>query len=105
MSWEPPNPDSQGRYTVGDWRPVRNAIDAAKQQLGEPQAIEQRDWNLVVLALDHMASETRPKCISCKTRLPWHEVIRCLDCKAPLCEHCAPQHFWPNGKPRKTAHK
>ena len=103
MSWQPPKPDSQGRYMLGDWRPTRNAIDAAKALLGEPQAIEQRDWNLVVLAHDHLTQEARPSCVNCRTRIAWHEAIRCLDCKAPLCETCAPNHFWPNGR-QSSAH-
>lgn len=105
MDWKPPTPDDQGRYTLGDWQPMRRAIDAAKRELGEAAQIEQRDWNLVLLAHDHLAHEAKPSCAHCRTRIAWHEVIRCLDCKAPLCERCAPEHFWPNGRPAGRKHR
>lgn len=102
--WKPQEPNSQGTIAVGDWQPVRAAIEAAYGALGIPfnGNIEQRDWNLVVLALDHVKHHSQPKCLQCREPLEQHEVIRCLDCKAPLCEHCAPHHFWPNGRTEKS---
>jgi hypothetical protein len=91
--------------TFGDWRPIRNAIETAYREIGEevPQTIPFRDWNLAGLAIKAYEQASLPKCVECKRKLDWPSVIRCLDCKAPLCEHCAPRHFWPNGRPNPDA--
>lgn len=87
--------------TFHDWRPIRNAIEAAYRELGQPvpSDIPTADWNLVGVAIEQFERAARPACIECQRSLDRYEVIRCLDCKAPLCERCAPKHFWPNGRP------
>lgn len=99
--WQPPHKDINGHFAAGDWRPIRNAIEAALSVVGEPTKIEPRDWDLVLLALHHYEWAGRPNCMGCHEPVAWHEAIRCLDCKAPLHERCAPVHFWPNGRDRK----
>lgn len=103
-AWEPPVPDNQGRFAVGDWQPVRDAIEAAYLAMGTPRSgdIPQREWNLAVLVMSYARHAAMPTCSQCKTRIQPYDTIRCLDCKAPLCERCAPGHFWPNGRPTKT---
>jgi hypothetical protein len=92
--------------SFGDWRPIRNAIEAAYRELGEdvPSSIPERDWNLAGLSITLHERASMPRCTECKEPFDnWHAVIRCLDCKAPLCERCAPRHFWPNGRPASEA--
>ena len=88
----------------GDWRPIRNAIEEAYRLNGEevPDNIPTRDWNFAGTAIQCFNDATRPKCTNCKTQLEHFQVIRCLDCKSPLCEICAPGHFWPNGRLKST---
>ena len=101
LDWQPPSTDSQDRYMFGDWRSIRNAIDAAREVLGEPPAgnIPDPDWKLVGLAMTYNDWVSRISCINCQKKLLRYQEIRCLDCKAVLCEQCAPRHFWPNGRP------
>jgi hypothetical protein len=92
--------------SFGDWRPIRNAIEAAYREMGEdvPPSIPERDWNLAGLSITLHERASMLKCAECKEPFDnWHAVIRCLDCKAPLCERCAPRHFWPNGRPASEA--
>lgn len=104
LDWKAPAKSSNGDYYFGDWRPIRNAIEAAYAEMGieVTGSIDRRDWNLIGLALNHAEFASRATCLECKERLPQHAVIRCLDCKAALCERCAPRHFWPNGRPRDS---
>lgn len=101
--WKPPTPDSQGRYSVGDWQSVRAAIEAAYAVLGIQQGqsgIDKRDWNLVLLALDFKTHASQPQCVECQQRVPWNQSITCYDCGAPMHKDCATRHFWPNGRPK-----
>ena len=94
--WRPPTRKmGNGGVIFDDWQPIRKAIEAAYAALGRdrPRNIPVDDWNLAGLAIDAFVHARRPKCIECQTRLQQHETIRCLDCKAALCEHCAPRHF------------
>lgn len=55
-----------------------------------------RDWNLAGLITEHAASHYSRlygSCRTCHAALNFHTVIRCLDCKSPLCERCAVDHF------------
>ena len=105
MDWQPPTADNQGRYSVADWRPLRDAIVAAYRVLGIEEGkdgIDRRDWNLVLLAMSYRDHASRPTCVECREPVEWHEAIRCFDCKAPLHERCASHHFWPNGRPSES---
>lgn len=99
-----PHKMSNGDFDFGDWRAVRKAIEQSYVAMGKqvPSSIPREDWNLVGLAIAAHAFNTRCPCagLRCEKKLYAHEVIRCLDCKAPLCEDCAPGHFWPNGRPK-----
>lgn len=104
--WKPPGRKmTDGAVIFDGWRPIRDAVDAAYVALGrEPVAnIPTEEWNLVGLAIDYYRHANRATCVECGSKLWAHETIRCLDCKAPLCERCAPKHFWPNGQ-RQKAH-
>lgn len=99
--WNPPKQRMQdGAVIFGGWQSIRAAIEAAYKALGRevPQNIPTEDWNLAGLAIDAYAHSMRSSCIECRRKLLNHETIRCLDCKAALCEYCAPKHFWPNGR-------
>lgn len=91
-------------FNFGDWHPVREAMTNAysAMEVTIEGNIPTREWNLVGLALDYHRHATMSACVNCKTPLDHWLVIRCLDCKAPLCEQCAPRHFWPNGRPQKS---
>jgi len=100
--WTPPTRrQDDGAIAFGDWRPVRDAIEAAQRALGKTPTddIPTDVWNLVGLAMDYHAFSSAPHCVECEKHLFRRTVIRCFDCKAPLCETCAPRHFWPNGRP------
>lgn len=99
--WLPPTrkmPD--GAIMFHGWQAIRAAIEAAYAAQGRevPANIPVEDWNLAGLAIEAFAHATRASCVTCKTNLWGGETIRCLDCKAALCERCAPKHFWPNGR-------
>ena len=100
--WKPPYKMSNGDYGFDDWRPIRNAIEAAYTELGQkvPKNIDKEIWNLVGLSIHHYSHAMQFDCAECRKSLRHGTEIRCLDCKAVLCEQCAPRHFWPNGRPR-----
>jgi len=102
-SYKPP-PIRDGSVTFGDWPPIRNAIVAAYKALGQeaPSNIPVEVWNIAGLAIDAYRHGARSHCIDCHEALWPQATIRCLDCKAPLCENCAPKHFWPDGKRPRT---
>jgi CO/xanthine dehydrogenase Mo-binding subunit len=92
-----------GRIELFDWQPVAKAVRAAYAELGkaEPEGgIPQEDWNLVAVAISEFKEAQKYTCIHCRTTLERHEEIRCIDCKAVMCESCAKLHFWPNGRPK-----
>jgi hypothetical protein len=99
--WTPPARKIDGALIFDDWISIRAAIEAAYRALGRevPTNIPVDDWNLVGLAIEAYQHASRPSCWDCRARLWPSQIIRCLDCKAPLCERCAPKHFWPNGRP------
>ena len=103
----PPPPNERPVMTYGDWRDTKAAITDAYGVIGETHKgdVPERDWKLVDAALTSYRDALQSVCIECKTVLPVKSEIRCLDCKAPLCETCAPKHFWPNGRPRSETHK
>lgn len=92
-----------GSVSVNDWPPVRAAIEGAYRALGRetPSSIPTEEWNLVALAMDFHKHASRSACLECRTPLFRTQEIRCLDCKAVVCETCAPKHFWPNGRPNR----
>lgn len=103
-AWKPPAArNHDGSIAFGDWRPVRDAIEAAQSAMGIAPTgnIDPATWNLVGLALYYHEFTSRPHCFNCQKQLRQFEVIRCLDCKASLCQVCAPGHFWPNGRPKR----
>ena len=94
---------ASGNIELHDWPPVRKALVKAYEVLGEPVpegSLPQRDWNLVAVAISEFQEATKSKCMFCTKPLEHYQVIRCLDCKAPMCESCAKTHFWPNGRPK-----
>ncbi len=84
-----------------NWKPIRKAIEEAYQALGrdKPHTIPVDEWNLVGTAINEYDEAKKEECVSCNSKLTRFETIRCLDCKAPFCELCAPAHFWPKGRP------
>lgn len=99
---------------VGDWRPLRDALDEAYTALDiakpadESLSFSEQHWDIGVVlwnAFQDYSQRTGGACTSCKTPLNFQTVIRCLDCKSPLCEHCAPAHFGPqHGARTQAAH-
>ena len=101
--WKPPaRTMPSGAIIFDNWQAVRASIDAAYTALGRdrPDNIPTEVWNLVGLAIDHRAHAMRATCSTCGRRLWPHQTIRCYDCRAALCEACAPKHLWPKGRPR-----
>lgn len=99
--WQPPRRKmSNGTFEFGDWRPIRDAIDAAQKALGGEsfKDIPRDIWNMVGLAISYHEFACMPTCVECRERISHGYVIRCLDCKGALHERCAPKHFWPNGR-------
>lgn len=95
------------RIALGDWRPVRDAIEHAYAEMGLPvprDGIPDEHWNLAVLVLAHQRQASRKTCWDCRQPIPLGEEIRCLDCRAWLHEGCAHRHFWPNGRPKEDRH-
>jgi hypothetical protein len=87
----------------GDWRDTRAALEKAFEKIGEKPTetgYPKRDWDLVSEAIGAYREAQAYTCIECKSTVAYGTEIRCLDCKATLCEVCAPRHFWPNGRPK-----
>jgi hypothetical protein len=87
-----------------DWRPVRDAIEAAYEVMGEPRKlnIPDRDWQLGGLVIAAYREQNCRTCAECQKLIPYRSEIVCLDCKCALHVECAPRHFWPNGRPAIT---
>lgn len=88
----------------GDWRDVRAALDLAVADVdgAKPQSHDQRDWKIAAAVVANFRAAQAFVCAECQKPLPYGQEIRCLDCKAALCEGCAPRHFWPNGRPARA---
>jgi hypothetical protein len=86
-----------------DWRPIRDAIEAAYEEMGLaiPANIPKEHWNLGGLAIHFFQEQNRSSCFTCKKLVYRGDDIRCLDCKMVFCPACAEQHFWPNGRPKE----
>ena len=101
--WAPPTRTMQDGVLIFDsWRPIRDAIDASYRARGlePPRSVPKDEWNMVGLAIHFHDHAGRATCVNCRSKLWNYQTIRCLDCKAALCEQCAPKHFWPNGRPK-----
>ena len=101
--------------TFPNWQPIRQALELAYKELGlemtktpNGATYPADHWNiagLVYTYVDRQLSEKVGSCFSCRTKLDFFTVIRCLDCKTTLCEYCAKVHFGPNHAGRaKAAH-
>jgi hypothetical protein len=96
-----------------DWRQLAEAIEKAYAQFGFEkekteggQQINLRDWNIGALVYQHaidLLTKTVQVCYQCKTALSFNTVIRCLDCRAIMCEVCAKEHFGKNHAARAVA--
>jgi hypothetical protein len=97
-----------------NWTSVREALEHAYRELGlemiqtDPGSREYpaEHWNLAGLVHEHASADYRRlfgSCVDCKAALSFHTVIRCLDCKATMCEACAPRHFGPKHQQRASA--
>lgn len=95
------------------WEPVFDAIRHAYKELGmemeQVNATMRRynptHWNIAGKVYEWARSQNAGggHCYRCGCALTFGTVIRCLDCKAPMCERCAPEHFGPNHAQRATA--
>ena len=87
----------------GDWRDVRAALDLAVAEVdgAKPDSHVERDWKLASAVIKHFRTAQASICFECREPVLYGREIRCLDCKAVLCERCAPRHFWPNSRPDK----
>ena len=96
-----------------DWPAVRDALEHAYAQLGlemvqrEPGLREYpaEHWNIAGIVRDFVLREraSAEVCMTCKATLTFANVIRCLDCRAQLCECCAGVHFGGGHKQRAAA--
>ena len=87
----------------GDWRPVCDALDAAFAILGRPQqsSYSTSTWNLAAVIFELAQKQiSEVKCAHCGKKIHHLSAFRCFDCKATLCEYCAPSHFGPQHQQR-----
>jgi len=93
-----------------DWRPIRAALDAAYEKLGRKftkgGGCSTADWNLAVLIYKAVEEKNaKETCVHCQKSYLRYQTYRCFDCKATLCEYCAPEHFGPKHQGRaEVAH-
>lgn len=91
-----------------DWPSVRDALEHAYKQLGLSQTVRGdggqeypvNHWNVAGLVRDYVVNDPRHRCVTCQAPLSYDSVIRCLDCRSPLCERCAADHFGPKHSER-----
>lgn len=97
--------DPERQIVVDDWRPVRDALKHAYDELGmdwdaagrAPGGRPVLHWNLAVLVYEY-ARRPPGRCLHCQTPLDFYTAFRCFDCKAALCENCITAHC-PGWKP------
>jgi hypothetical protein len=90
---------------VGDWVPIRNALESAYKELGlevPKDGYPTEHWNLAVLVFQTAMSK-QVSCLHCGGHQNIYQVFRCFDCKGHLCENCAPEHFGPRHAERAAA--
>lgn len=100
---------SERRFFDG-WQSVRDALEHAYAELGlqmiqsAPSMWEYpaEHWNIAGLVRDYVMRH-QGACLQCRAPLDFHTVIRCLDCRALLCEACAPKHFGPTHAQRAAS--
>lgn len=92
--------DQEPREQRADWLPITNALDHAVRELGRTKEANAHDWNTAVHVFEFARGTT---CTCCSSPTQWPEAYRCLDCKAVLCEACAPAHFGPDHSKRAAA--
>jgi len=101
---ELPAPE-QAKHAVGDWRPVRDALEYAYKMLPRfegPNGYPAEDWNLALYVHQYVTERTH-SCMHCQTQFKLYELYRCFDCKGFLCERCAVEHFGPKHAERARA--
>lgn len=97
---------SESRVILGDWRPVRDALEYAYAQLGREKPADGgfgvEDWNLAA-HVHHYALYRVIKCPSCQGDSMPALLIECLDCGGRMCKACARDHFGPQHQQRADA--
>lgn len=90
---------------VGDWRDTRTVLGRmeAELEMTYQEYAKTEPWKFADLVIQHYKRLAQPVCAECRKKIIGFD-IRCLDCKATLCELCAPRHFWPNGRPKEDNH-
>ncbi len=91
--------EKPARYRLmGDWTDQRE-LHRRLGQVKPDGSVDQEQWKLVEQALKVWGEMTQAVCAHCQQVID-EPVIRCLDCKMPMHERCAVQHFWPQGRPK-----
>ena len=97
-----------GKVEIGYWPPYRKAVEAAMADLGiaklESGSIPPDVWNIGVATAVQFQEQNKLHCSKCRKPLDQGDDIRCLDCRAVYCPHCAKEHFWPQGRPQGDHH-
>ena len=76
-----------------DWRTVRSALLTAKPDWQPSRNNEPNpDWDFAVGLIDAYDTTTDRRCSHCGEDVPWHELYRCFDCSAYLCDDCVGTH-------------
>lgn len=87
---------------VSNWQTIRAALEKAYEELGwkinpSGQSFQDNHWELAVSVYNQAQANVMEgqKCQgrNCNTKLNYHTVIRCLDCRMAMCEYCAKPHF------------
>ncbi len=97
-----------------DWQPIRDALEHAYKELGLEMIqdgpgsahYDETHWNIAGVVRQYVIDKrSSTTCVgrNCGARLDINTLFRCFDCKAPLCEICAPIHFGPNHASRASA--
>lgn len=94
---------SNGRVVAQDWPSVLKALRAAYGDLGLEleKNVPDAEWNLAAAVIEKYNEQNLRHCCNCDKVIYPGDDIRCLDCRAVFCPHCAKQHFWPNGRPKE----
>lgn len=86
---------SRKHVVWGDWRDLREAIEAADPAWQDkPEAEREAAWKFAEGVIREFAP-LRVKCgpFGCGDVIPWSRAYRCADCRAVYCEHCIKPHF------------
>ena len=85
---------SERKHQVfGDWRDLREAVEAADQTWSARGNDEREALWAFAEGVIREFQPLRERCLTCGEIIPSREAYRCADCHTPHCRGCIRRHF------------